>query len=58
MNDTTKGLIRHLLTAGGGVLVSKGVISEADLPTVVGSILTIAGVLWSVLSKRSNTTAI
>lgn len=53
MNETLKGLVRHLLTAAGGVLVSKGLITEAELPTIIGSLLTIIGTAWSVANKRS-----
>lgn len=52
MNDITKGLIRHTLTIVGGALVSRGLISTEELSTVVGSILTITGTLWSIFEKR------
>ena len=53
MNEINKGLFRHLLTIAGGVLVHKGVLSSEDLSTVVGSLLSIIGVGWSILAKKN-----
>jgi hypothetical protein len=52
MNEINKGLLRHLLTIAGGVLVHKGVLTSEDLSTVIGSLLTIIGVGWSVFAKK------
>jgi len=46
------GVVRHLLTAGGGALVTKGVVSDGQLELVIGAIITIAGVIWSALAKK------
>ena len=46
------GIVRHLLTAGGGALVTKGVLGEAELEMAIGAIITIAGVIWSALAKK------
>ena len=46
------GIVRHLLTAGGGALVTKGAISDAQLELAIGAIITIAGVIWSALAKK------
>lgn len=51
MNDKIKGLLRHVLTFLGGYLVTKGIIDEATLSEVVGSIITISGFVWSWLDK-------
>lgn len=48
------GLIRHLLTGYGGVLVAKGVVDQAGLETVIGAILAILGVVWSATHKIKN----
>lgn len=47
------GLIRHLLTFGGGFLVTSGTISDGDLQAVVGGVIAIGGVLWSIFTKRA-----
>ena len=46
------GIVRHLLTAGGGALVTKGVIGQGELETAIGAIIAIAGVIWSALAKK------
>jgi hypothetical protein len=51
--DVIGGLIRHLLTFGGGFLVTNGTIAEAELQTLVGAAVAIGGVLWSIFAKRA-----
>jgi len=46
------GIIRHLLTTFGGVLVTKGVTDEATLSAIVGGIVAAFGLVWSYISKR------
>lgn len=48
------GFLRHVLTFGGGILVSNGTITEPDLQTGVGALSTIIGILWSVYDKKKN----
>ena len=45
------GIVRHILTAGGGVLVSKGVITDGMLEVAIGAVVALAGVIWSALAK-------
>jgi hypothetical protein len=49
------GIVRHLLTAGGGVLVSKGMMTDGMLETAIGAVIAIAGVIWSALAKKKDT---
>jgi len=46
------GIVRHVLTAAGGALVTKGVIGEGQLEMAIGAIIAIAGVIWSALAKK------
>ena len=46
------GIVRHILTAAGGALATKGMIGEGDIELVVGAIITLAGVVWSALAKK------
>ena len=46
------GLLRHVLTFGGGFLVTNGWLTESDLETWVGALATVIGTLWSVWQKR------
>jgi|TARA_B100000497_G_C7666965_1_gene402163 hypothetical protein len=46
------GLIRHGLTAVGGVLVTLGYIDEDIIPEVIGAVMTLVGVIWSYQDKK------
>ena len=46
------GILRHILTAAGGALVTRGAIAESELELTVGAIITLAGIIWSALAKR------
>jgi len=46
------GLIRHALTFIGGVLVIKGLSSEANVEETIGSVMTAVGFLWSVIKNK------
>lgn len=41
------GLVRHLLTFGGGYLVAKGWLDEGQMAEVIGGVITIVGAVWS-----------
>jgi len=46
------GIMRHLLTFVGGILVMKGVVDEATFTEISGALLTVVGGIWSVLIKK------
>ena len=46
------GIVRHVLTAAGGALVTKGLLAQTELEMAVGSIITLAGIVWSAIAKR------
>ena len=46
------GIVRHFLTFAGGVIVAKGFIQETVSEELVGSIMTLIGVLWSIIDKN------
>lgn len=46
-------LCRHLLTAVGSIGVAKGVVDASSVDAVVGGVMTIMGVIWSVWDKKS-----
>lgn len=46
------GLVRHVLTLVAGALASKGVIAANEQEILVGSVVGLGGILWSVLEKR------
>ncbi len=45
-------LIRQVLTVAGTALVAKGLVQASDVEPVIGSLLTIGSVIWSVADKR------
>lgn len=51
--DKILGLVRHLLTFGGGYLVAQGVLDEASMTELVGGLVTVIGGAWSIYSKMS-----
>lgn len=46
------GIIRHTLTFVGGIFITRGLIDESTLQTLVGSSITLIGAIWSILAKR------
>ena len=46
------GIVRHVLTFGGGFLVTKGLVEESIMLELVGGVITLVGGLWSVISKK------
>jgi hypothetical protein len=46
------GIVRHILTTGGGFLVASGALTSAQAETTVGALIALIGVVWSVIDKR------
>jgi hypothetical protein len=53
--DVILGIVRHVLTGVGGYFIAKGAIDAAAVELLVGSVITIAGVIWSILDKKPAT---
>lgn len=51
--DTILGIVRHILTFGGGSLVTKGFADTEQTDQLIGALMTIIGVVWSIIHKRS-----
>ena len=45
-------LVRQILTVAGTALVAKGYLNASDIEPVIGALLTIGSVAWSVADKR------
>ncbi len=45
-------LVRQVLTVAGTALVAKGYVEVSDVEPVIGALLTIGSVVWSVSDKR------
>lgn len=46
------GVLRHVLTFVGGIVVAKGYIDDAAATEIIGGVLTLAGSVWSVIDKK------
>lgn len=51
------GLARHVLTFLGGYAVAEGYIDESMVDEVVGAVITIAGLAWSVAAPEKKKAA-
>jgi len=45
------GIIRHVLTFVGGIVVAKGFADETFVMELTGGIITLVGGIWSIVSK-------
>ena len=45
-------LVRQILTVAGTVLVARGFVQASDVEPLIGALLTIGSVVWSVADKR------
>ncbi len=59
--DVVQGILRHLLTLGGGLLITKGLASQDQInsvsalvesPTTIGGVVAIAGIVMSIFHKK------
>ena len=46
------GLVRHALTVIGGAAVANGYLEESITQEIVGVVLTVVGIIWSITSKK------
>ena len=47
------GIIRTVLAAAGGILVTKGYVDDATLQGLIGALITLGTGVWSVVQKKS-----
>ncbi len=48
------GIIRHVLTFVGGIVVMKGLVDEAVITEIIGGAMTLTGAIWSIVVKNKN----
>jgi hypothetical protein len=53
MTASTAALARQLFTFLGGLLIARGVISEAQAPELIGAAMTVLSLAWSLIQKRN-----
>jgi len=47
------GLVRHILTFAGGLVVARGLASDELMSELIGGLMTVVGAGWSILSKKT-----
>jgi hypothetical protein len=52
MKQSIFGVIRHLLTIGAGYLVGKGYLDETGTMELVGLLMSVLAIGWSIAEKR------
>tara|TARA_B110000014_G_C19834369_1_gene432675 strand:+ start:219 stop:377 length:159 start_codon:yes stop_codon:yes gene_type:complete len=52
MKTKILGILRHVLTFGGGYIAAKGWLPEEAMPEVIGAVMTVIGTVWSVKDKN------
>lgn len=50
--EQTLGVVRHVLTFVGGIVVMKGFASDSTVQEIIGTALTLVGSIWSVVAKQ------
>ena len=46
------GIVRHVLTFAGGIVVMKGWADESVVTEITGGVMTLVGAIWSIVAKR------
>lgn len=49
--EMVMGLVRHLMTFGGGFMVAQGYATQDEMTAGVSAFVTLVGVAWSVVVK-------
>ena len=49
--ETILGIVTHVQTIVGGIVVAKGLLDEGIVTAVIGGALTVVGAVWSIVDK-------
>lgn len=49
------GIVRHVLTFAGGILITKGLIESSMSEEIIGGVVSLVGLVWSVVTKKKVT---
>ncbi len=50
--EQVEGIVRHTLTFVGGIIVMRGLVDETLVTEAIGGLVTLAGVIWSIIVKK------
>lgn len=51
--DQILSILRTVLKTAGAVLVTKGLTDQAGLESIVGGVITLIGIAWSMLTHKN-----
>lgn len=57
-SDDIQGIIRHVLTTAGGALVTQGLLTSGQLSDLIGAVMVIGGIGWSLYQKAGQRKAL
>lgn len=46
------GIVRHVLTIAAGYFIGKGVLPQESANEIIGGVLALIGVIWSIKAKN------
>ena len=52
--DQLMGIVRHVITFVGGILVTKGLFDDSILTEIIGGTVALSGAIWSIVSKNKS----
>jgi hypothetical protein len=52
--DVIQSLVRHILTALGALVVSRGLVAQSESEAIVGGVVASIGLGWSIWDKFKN----
>lgn len=50
--EEVMGLVRHILSAGGSLLLANGVVEESLMAEISGAVIALVALGWSVFDKK------
>lgn len=54
--DAILALLRHLLTTLGGAAAYAGYVDSAEIEPIIGGLVALAGLIWSLIDKKQRNT--
>lgn len=52
LKEQVLGILRHILTSAGGAAVASGVVTQDQATSIIGGVVALVGVAWSIYSNR------
>lgn len=47
------GIIRHVLTFAGAIVITKGLVDQGTVDMIIGSAVSLTGAIWSIVAKKA-----